>query len=283
MSKVFIAMLLVATTAATAHAGTPFPVEPFPLPFRPVAGTDDLFALRFNPSGLGRTNDVEMGWFHHYTKQGPGGNNAIVLRMKNAAASINWIEDPLRGNRREYMLGIGSPLTPQLFFGTNYRYIKADDSLLQNRHIWTHSVHFAPSPAWSLGARWENPWHTEVGGVKTDGIITAGLQVTPVHNRLEAAMDWVYPEKERLEDTRLVWSAVFHATPGLDVNGFFGTDDRFGVELRIMIDRSAAGNQMRYTSPGGWQDGTFYISILQRNYDHAKIPRRGPVRYSLAP
>lgn len=283
MSKLLVAVLLIATVAASAQAGSPFPVEPFPLPFRPIAGTDDLFALRYNPAGLGRSSDVELGWFHHYAKQGPGGNNAIVLRMKNAAASINWIEDPLRGNRREYVLGTGSPLTPHLFLGTSYRYIKADDEPLQNRHIWTHSLLIATSPRWSLGARWENPWHTEVGGVKTDGTITTGLQVVPVPDRLEVAMDWIYPEKERLDDTRVIWSAALHATPGIDLAGFIGTDDRFGVELRVMIDRSAAGNQMRYKSPGGWRDGTFYVSILQRNYDHAKIPHRGPRRYSLMP
>jgi len=282
MRKLLVATLLVAAAATASYAGTPFPVEPFTFPFRSVAGSNDLLALRYNPSGFGVGNDVELGWFHHYTDSGPGGNNALVLRLKNAAASISWVEDPLFGNRREYFLGAGSPLTPRLFLGTSFRYIKADDSTIQNKHIWTYGLLVTLTPQLSFGARFENPWHTKVGGVKTDGTVVTGLHLVPVSDRLEVAMDWIYPEKEKLDDTKVIWSAAFHAVPGLDLNAFAGTDDRFGVELRILIDRSAAGNQLHWASPNGWQDGTLYVSVLQRDYDHATVPDRGPVRYSQA-
>lgn len=281
MQRLLIATLLFVTAATAAYAGTPFPVEPFPYPYRSVAGSDDLLALRYNPAGFGRGNDVELGWFHHYTDSGPGGNNALILRMKNAGASISWIEDPLRGNRREYLIGAGSPLTQRIFLGSSYRYIKADDSTIQSKHVWTHALILALSPKLTFGLRFENPWHTEAGGAKTDGTVTSGLHLLAVPKRLEVAVDWIYPEKEKLEDTRGILSAAFHATPGIDLAGFIGTDDRFGLELRVMIDRSAAGNQIRWASPNGWQDGTFYISILQRNYDYAKLPNRGPRRWSL--
>jgi hypothetical protein len=274
--RLLLTLCLVLAAAATAPAQNPFPVEPFPLPFRSAALTEDLYALRYNPAGMGKSQDVELGWFHHYAAKGPGGNNAVFLRAKNAAGSISWIEDPVRGNRREYFLGAGSPLSTSFFVGTTYRYIKANDSSLQNKHTWTHSILFEPSRMWSVGARWENPWHTEVGGIKSDGTITAALAAHPAGDRLDLAVDWIYPEKAKFDDTRLVWSAALHATAGLDIAGFYDTDNRFGVELRIMVERSAVGNEARYRSPGGWRDGTFYISLLQRDYDHAKIPRRGP-------
>lgn len=273
---VLMPFALAVLLCAPAWAQSPFPVAPFPLPFRPAAGTHDLHALYANPAGLGDSHDVELGWFHHFTRRGTGGNNAVVLRLKTAAGAISWIEDPVLGNRREYVVGFGHQLSPKFQLGTSYRYIKADDSGLQNTHVWTHSLLFRSSPLWAVGVRWENPWGAEVGGAETDWRLVSGVTVCPPGDRLTVSVDWVHSEEESLGDGTLIFSGLLHAARGIDLAAFGGTHELFGIELRFLVERSSGGTEVRFADSGGWQDGTFYFTLLQREYDNAALPRGAP-------
>jgi hypothetical protein len=250
-----------------------FPVAPLGSPFRSVAGVDDIHALFFNPAALGYDESVEMAYWHRYARRGPGGDNAVAMRLKSLAASISWLEDAVYGNRREYIIGLGHVFSPSFSLGTTYRYIKANDSTLQNTHTWTHSFQYRHSALWSLGARWENPWHEEVSDEPTNGEFVTAFAVRPLGRRALFSVDWFYPEEAVLNDTRLVFAAYVQATPGLDLAAHFDTDNRFGIELRLLFGRAATGVEAHFTEPGGRDYGTLYASLLNRNYENSKQKR----------
>jgi hypothetical protein len=255
--------------SVAAAADPPFPVEPFPYPFRSAGASRYLLAHRFNPASLGVRGDVEFGWFHHTAERSQGGSNSLTLRARTLAGSVSWVKSELYGNRREYLLAGGQQVSPQGALGVSYRYIKADRSSLQNQSIWTFALLIMPSPQWWLGARWENPLHSKVDGQPTRGEIVAGLRAMPWGPKYDLTVDWFYPEGANLKDTEFRFAARITPTRGIDLRGWVDTEKRVGIELRVIADQSAAGAEVRARDYTDYTDGTLYITALNREYDNA--------------
>lgn len=248
----------------------PFPVPNFALPFRPVAGATDLFASRFNAAGLAWDTYVELGYLHQFARHGPGGDNALILRLKAVTLSAEWIEDAVYGNRQEYKIGTGYPISPRFSIGTTFRYLKADADALDGVHTWTHDLQYRPSQLVSLGLRWENAWHADVGGTNTDGTIIGGVAVAPRVADVLLSLDWYYPEVSGFDDSYLVLGARIRASHAVDLSLHVDTESRIGFEFRLMEERSAAGMELRAADPGGYEGGTAYISVSSRPYDTSR-------------
>jgi hypothetical protein len=178
------------------------------------------------------------------------------------------------------MVGLGHEISSKFAIGTSYRHIKADDPALQNAHTWTHSFQYTPGSLLAFGARWENPWHEDVSGQATNGEIVAAVSVRPLGRRLTVSADWHYPEEAALDDTRLVLGAYLQAKPGVDLAAHMDTDHRFGIELRLPLDRAALGGELHFSDPGGHDYGTLYASLLNRRYENSKqqAPPAGMIR-----
>lgn len=254
---------------AQAFAADPFPVEPYPYPFRSVAAPGEVTAVRFNPASLAQREEVEFSW-HHKFSENPTGFNAITMRAKSVGAAISWMDDAVHGKRREYLLSVGKGATAGVSLGANFRWIKADDTLLQDRTLWTFALAVAPAPAWSAGVRWENALHTKVGGTATDGTWYFGVCTAPFTHSATASLDWIYPEWASLADTDLRFALSVNPTPGLNVRGFIDTSERAGIELEIMVERSKGGVEMRMRDFTEYKDGTAYVSVLDHEYPQGK-------------
>ena len=252
-----------------AGAGDPFPVDPFPFPFRSVAAEGDFNAIRFNPASLGQSDDVEFAWHHKFSGD-PTGFNAATLRAKGFGFSVSWLDDPVYGKRREYLISAGKAATRVISFGATFRWLKADDSLLQDRTTWTFATVVTPAPAWSAGARWENAFHTQVGGVSTDGAWIFGVRSAPFRGRAEFLLDWIYPEWASPADTDLRFSMKLTPTQGVNVRGFIDTEERVGLELEFVVERSKGGAEARMHDFTKYDDGTLYLTVLNHEYPDAK-------------
>lgn len=255
-----------------ARAADPFPVDPFPFPFRSVAAEGDFNAVRFNPASLGFSEDVEFAWHHKFSGD-PTGFNAATLRAKSFGFSVDWLDDAVYGKRREYLISAGKSATRAVSFGATFRWLKADDPLLQDRTTWTLATVVMPAPAWSFGARWENAFHTQVGGVSTDGTWIFGVRSSPFRGRAEFLLDWIYPEWASPADTDLRFSMKVSATQGVNVRGFIDTRDRVGLELEFVVERSKGGAEARMRDFSEYEDGTLYLTVLNHEYSDAK---KGP-------
>ncbi len=266
-----IALCLLWADAPRAGDRPPFPVDLFPVPFRSVADGSDLLALHYNPAGLGIGSGVEFGWYHQFSGGESGGNNAIILRARNFAGEISWLKHPVYGSRREYVLGLGHMITQKLSLGASWRYIKTDDDALQNRSLWTIGATFLGGPMWTVGARWENPFHTEVNGQKTNGTIVSGIRLRPRIKRLLVGVDWFWREQTRVQDTELRLSAAVWAVTGINAYAWGDTEKRVGIELRFLVERSSGGAEVRFTDWTKYGDGTFYLTVLHTEYENAKI------------
>lgn len=252
-----------------AWAADPFPVEPFPFPFRSVAGEGDLSAVRFNPASLSQREDVEFAW-HHKFSENPSGFNALSMRAKSFGFSISWLDDAMLGKRREYLFSAGKGATKGIAVGATFRWMKADDSLLQNRTLWTFAASIAPAPSWSAGVRWENALHTKLGGASTAGTWIFGFRSAPFRNLTEFSLDWIYPEWASLADTDLRFGVMINPATGFNVRGFIDTDERVGVEIAVMVERSKTGAEVRMRDFSEYKDGTFYLSVLDHEYPQGK-------------
>lgn len=255
--------------ARSSFAADPFPVEPFPFPYRSVAADGDVSAIRFNPASLGMREDVEFSW-HHKFSGNPTGFNAYSLRAKGLGLSASWLDDATFGKRREYLLAAGHRLSGFMLLGATFRWLKADDSLLQNRTTWTFAAAIAPAPAWTAAARWENALHTTVGGQDTQGLWVFGLRASPLGDRAEITLDWFYPEWASPADTDVRLAVKFRPTLGINLRGFIDTQERVGLELELAVERSKAGSEIRYTDYSQYEGGTLYVSVLNGDYPGAR-------------
>jgi hypothetical protein len=253
----------------TSSATEPFPVEPFPYPFRSVAAEGDFSAVRFNPASLGFRQEVEFAWHHKFSGH-PSGFNAVTMRAKSVGVSVSWLDDAVYGKRREYLFSAGKSATREVALGASFRWLKADDSLLQDRTLWTFAAAFNPAPAWSVAARWENALHTKVGGTATDGTWIFGVRSAPFRDRAEFTLDWIYPESASPADTDLRFAVRVSPTLGVDLRGFIDTRERVGLELTMVVERSKGGAEARMHDYSEYQDGTLYLTVLNSEYPDAR-------------
>ena len=251
--------------SARAMAADPFPVEPFPYPFRSVAAPGDVSAVRFNPAGLAQRQEVEFA-FHHKFSENPSGFNAVTMRAKSIGAAISWLNDPVFGKRREYLFSAGKGVTSGVSVGASFRWLKADDSLLQDRTLWTFALSVSPAPAWGAGARWENALHSKVGDSATAGTWVFGVRTAPFTHSAEVSLDWIYPEWASPAESDLRFAVMFNPTAGMNVRGFIDTNERVGIEIEIMVERSKAGAELRMRDFTEYKDGTAYLSVLDHEY-----------------
>jgi hypothetical protein len=268
-------LALVLLSSWVARAEVPFPVEPYPYPFRSVAGSGNVSSLRFNPALLGLQDEVEFGWYHKFSGN-PTGFNSFALRAKAVAFSISWLDDPVFGKRREYLMGFGRRLSKVVIVGATFRWLKADSPLLQNKTIWTFGGALTPSPAFSIGFRWENAFHTKVNDESTDGLFVLGVRTEPAGPRLAVSLDLFYPQSGTSEDADFRLAAQVRPSPGLSVMAFVDTEERVGIELRFAVERNAGGAELRMIDYTDYQDGTFYTTVRNGEYPHSR--RRTPER-----
>lgn len=267
VAGVFVGLLLGASSRA--QAADPFPVEPYPFPYRSVAADGDVSAVRFNPASLSLRQEVEFSYFHKFSEN-PTGFNSVMMRAKAVGASVSWLDDAVHGKRREYLISYGKNASKGISVGATFRWLKADDTLLQNRTLWTFAAVMAPAPAWSAGARWENALHTKVGDTQTDGTWIFGFRSSPFRTLTAFTLDWIYPEWASPADTDLRFGALIHPTAGLNIQGYIGTDERVGIELAFMVERSKGGVEARMRDFTEYKDGTFYTSVLDHEYPQGK-------------
>lgn len=267
-----LAMAMLMGAPGPALAGDPFPVEPFPFPFRSVAGAGDIHAVRFNPASLAQRQEVEFGWHHKFSEE-PSGFNALTLRAKSVGLSVSWLDDAVHGSRREYLISAGKGAMRGVAVGATFRWLKADQPLLQNRTLWTFSTSLTPTPAWSAGVRWENALNSKVNGAATDGVWIFGVRTSPLAQVTELSVDWIYPEWAAPADTHLRFALFVNPAPGLSVRGFMGTDERAGLELVFSVERSQAGVEARMRDFTEYKDGTLYVTVLDHEYPQG---RKGP-------
>jgi len=266
---------LVILQGPVAHADGPFPVDPYPYPFRSVAGPGNVSSLRFNPANLGLQDNVEFGWYHKFSGD-PTGFNSFALQAKVAAFSVSWLDDPVYGKRREYLMGFGRRLSKQVLVGATFRWLKADDPALQNKTTWTLGGALTFSPALGFGFRWENLFHAKVNDESTDGLFVFGVRSEPAGPKAAISLDVFCPQSGTTGDADLRLAAQVRPAPGVSVMAFVDTEERVGIELRFAVERNAGGAEIRMTDFTNYSDGTFYTTVSKGDYPHSKTrpPRR---------
>lgn len=265
VSRLGLSVTLVLVTGRTSHAGQPFPVEPFPYPHRSVAGSLDFNAIRYNPSGLGLGQGVEFAWHHKYSGD-PTAFNSITMRAKNLGLSVSWLDDSLWGARREYFVAGGKSVSRYVSLGASVRWLKADDSLLQNKTLFNFGTTVTPAPAWTAGIRWENAFGASVGDVSTDGLWVFGVRSQPMGPKAEFTLDWYYPGWASLSETDLRLAVKYHPTQGVNLRGYVDTQERVGLELEFVVERSKGGSEVRMRDFSEYTDGTLYLTVLNQEY-----------------
>jgi hypothetical protein len=272
------AIVVVGVWGAMAQSGSatePFPVEPYPYPFRSVAGPGDVGSIRFNPAGLGLSEDVEFGYFHKYSGN-PTGFNSMAMRAKTFGFSISWLNDAQHGKRREYLMAAGHRFAKKLTLGATFRWLKADDSLLQNKTTWTFAAAVPLAKSLTLAARWENALHTKVADTSTGGVWVLGARTQPFGPKADFSVDWIYPDWSGPGESDLRFAVGFMPTPGINIRSFIDTQERVGLELQVSVSRSRGGTEARFNDFSKYQDGTLYTTVLNRDYpDARKAPGSG--------
>lgn len=267
--RLSLTLAIVLLSSSTLRAGQAFPVEPFPYPHRSVAASLDFNAIRYNPSSLGLGQGVEFAWHHKFSGD-PTGFNSIAMRAKNFGVSVSWLDDRVYGKRREYFLAAGKSVSRYATLGASLRWLKADDSLLQNKTTFNFGTTITPAPAWTAGIRWENAFHTSVGGVATDGLWVLGVRSQPVGPKAEFTLDWYYPGWATLSDTDFRLAVKYRPTLGVNLRGYVDTEERIGLELEFVVERSKGGAEVRWQDLSEYSDGTLYLTVLNEEYSDAR-------------
>jgi hypothetical protein len=260
---------VVTIQSSGARAADPFPVDPYPYPFRSVAGPGNVSSLRFNPALLGLTEGVEFGWYHKFSGN-PTGFNSFALKAKVVALSVSWLDDAVLGKRREYLMGMGRRLSTSILVGATFRWIKADLPALQNKTTWTLAAAFQPNPWYGFGFRWENAFHTKVNDSSTAGLFVLGVRAQPAGPRVALALDLFYPQGGESKDADLRLAVMMRPGTGVSVMAFVDTEQRAGLEFRFSVERNAGGAEIRMNDYTKYSDGTFYTTVLNEAYPHSK-------------
>jgi protease-4 len=246
------------------------PTESFVLPYNSVATSDDLFAIKFNPAGLGLKRNFQVGFFHTFSDSSFEGDNAGLLSSGSLAFSAEWLGNVTSRTYRKYTLAHGASITPGLYWGSSYSWFGSRHKDYDDLSSWKLGLLARPSDFLSVGLVAKDINRPKFLGERVEASFDLGLAVRPLggfwQDRLTLSVDACLGQKEKLENAGTRWKAEMEPWEGFIVSADIDNDGNFGIGGRINLPHLGAGTYNTVSKDYEFDQGIIYAALSRDRY-----------------
>src|SRR3990172_11965839 len=90
------------------------------LPLGSVAYSDDIWAIQYNPAGLGQGRGWQLYYTHAYSDSSFEGDNGVFMSAGGLGFSSEWLVTQRSAAYRKYSLASGLKFEDRFFIGSSY-------------------------------------------------------------------------------------------------------------------------------------------------------------------
>ncbi len=254
------------------------PTESFILPYNSVASSDDVFAIGFNPAGLGLKRGFQTGFFHTFFDSSFEGDNALFISAGTFGFSAEWLGNITSRTYRKYTLAHGGKLFAEGFYwGASYSWFGSRHKEYDDLSSWNVGVLARPSEFLSLGVAAKDLNRPRFLGEKTEVLYDLGLALRPMNwgfrDRLTLSVDASLANDEKLKDATTRFRAEVEPVDGFIFFGDVDNHGNFGLGGRINLPHFGGGTYNAVTKDYEFDRGVLY-AVLSRDRYRTVLERR---------
>ena len=242
------------------------PTESFVLPYNSVATSDDIFAVKYNPAGLGLRRGLQSAFFHTYSDSSFEGDNAWLLSAGHLGFSIEWLGNVTSLTYRKHTLASGGKFANGLYWGSSYSWFGSRYKDYDKLSSWKIGLLLRPFEFLSFGMVAKDLNRPRFQGEKTDVSFDCGLAMRPIGDRLTLSVDGSMTEKEKLEDAATRYKAELEPFDGFVISGDIDNDGNFGIGGRINFPNLGMGSYNSITKNHDFNQGMTFVNLSQDRY-----------------
>ncbi len=271
----FISSILIFLIFLTSSIfGGQSPTESFVLPYNSVATSDDIFAIKYNPAGLGLRRGFQSAFFHTYSDSSFEGDNAWLLSSGHLGFSIEWLGNVTPQTYRKYTLASGGKFADGFYWGSSYSWFGSRYRDYDKLSSWKLGLLLRPFKFVSFGVTGQDLNRPRFRGEKTDISFNCGLairlngvkSVGPIGDRLTLSVDGSMTEKEKLEDASTRYKAELEPFDGFIISGDIDNDGNFGIGGRINLPNLGVGSYNSITKDHNFNQGMTFVNLSEDRY-----------------
>lgn len=247
------------------------PTESFILPYNSVASSDDVFAIGFNPAGLGLKRSFQTGFFHTFFDSSFEGDNALLISAGTFGFSAEWLGNITSRTYRKYTLAHGGKLFAERFYwGTSYSWFGSRHKEYDDLSSWNVGFLARAFEFLSLGVAAKDLNRARFLGEKTEVSYDFGLAARPLNgfwrDRLTFSVDASFAQKQKLNDATTRFRAETELVDGFIFFGDVDNDGNFGLGGRINLPHFGGGTYNTVTKDYELDRGVLYAVLSRDRY-----------------
>jgi protease-4 len=263
----FISSILIFLIFLTSSIfGGQSPTESLVLPYNSVATSDDIFAIKYNPAGLGVRRGFQSAFFHTYSDSSLEGDNAWLLSVGSLGFSAEWLGNVTPQTYRKYTLASGGKFADGFYWGSSYSWFGSRYKDYNKLSSWRLGLLLRPFKFVSFGATAQDLNRPRFRGERTDISFNCGLAIRPIGDRLTLSLDGSMTEKEKLEDASIRYKAELELIDGFIISGDIDSDGNFGIGGRINLPNLSLGSYNSITKDHNFNQGMTFVNLSQDRY-----------------
>lgn len=242
------------------------PTESSVLPYNSVATSDDIFAIKYNPAGLGLRRGFQSAFFHTYSDSSFEGDNAWLLSVGSLGFSAEWLGNVTSLTYRKYTLASGGKFADGFYWGSSYSWFGSRYKDYDKLSSWRLGLLLRPFKFVSFGATAQDLNRPRLRGERTDISFNCGLAIRPIGDRLTLSVDGSMTEKEKLEDASTRYKAELEPFDGFVISGDIDNDGNFGIGGRINLPNLGVGSYNSITKNHDFNQGMTFVNLSEDRY-----------------
>ena len=242
------------------------PTESFVLPYNSIATSDDIFAIKYNPAGLGLKRGFQSAFFHTYSDSSLEGDNAWLLSAGHLGFSVEWLGNITPQTYRKYTLASGGKFLNGFYWGSSYSWFGSKYKDYDKLSSWKLGLLLRPFEFLSFGIVAKDLNRPRFQGERVDISFGCGLAIRPIGDRLTLSVDGSMTQKEKLEDASTRYKAELEPFDGFIISGDIDNDGNFGIGGRINLPNLGLGSYNSITKDHDFNKGISYVNLSQDRY-----------------
>lgn len=236
------------------------------LPLGSAAYSDDIWAIQYNPAGLGLYRGWQVYYTHSYSDSSFEGNNGIFMSAGPLGFSTEWLGSQTPSNYRKYSLAYGLNFDEKFFIGSSYSWFGSKNKELDKLSSLNLGILSRPNRYLSWGVTANDLNRPRFQNQRTDISFNYGAAFRPLADRVTLAVEGFMTEDQSLKDTKVTYKIEAEPTDGLILYGLLDQDKNYGLGVRFNLTNFSFGSFNFFAKKGGMQNGVGYLGFSKDSF-----------------
>jgi len=236
------------------------------LPLGSVAYSDDIWAIQYNPAGLGMARGWQLYYTHAYSDSSFKGDNGVYMSAGGLGFSSEWLGTQSSAAYRKYSLASGLKFEDRFFIGSSYSWFDSKNKDLDKLSSWNVGILIRTQEFFSVGFTASNLNRPGYLNQKIDISFNYGAALRPLGDRLTLALEGFSTENQSWKDADVSFKVEAEPSDGLILYGLLDRDRNYGLGVRFNLTNFNFGSFNFFAKKGGLQKGVGYLGFSQDQF-----------------